>query len=448
MRRPVSLRTGTLTAAAIVLAAAASVDGRGEPWPQWRGPSGQGISTETNLPTEWSTTKNVAWSTEIPGRGFSSPIVWGNRVYLTSSIEGDIIPGAKTAPHKLGGEDFVHPDAVAGDRKHELKVYALDATSGRILWERTAYSGPVYDARHRSGSFANTTPATDGERIYVWFGSEGLYVYDRDGKLAWKKSLGQIAAFGMGTGTSPVLFENLVILQCDEDNGERSFIVALDRRTGKEAWRTPRSIQASWSTPALAKTAERTELITAGNEFIVSYDARTGKELWRVKGTGGWTVPTPIVGQGVVVASAAHPLKRAVAVRLGSSGDVTGTPAIAWERDKGTGYTPSSIAYGNYAYILTDGGLITCVDIKTGEVMYEGARPPKPARYWASPVAFGGKIFLTNEHGETHVIAAGPKYEILGVNTIDEPVYASLAPSDGRLFLRTWSKLYKIVKTD
>ncbi len=170
MRRPVSRQAGTLTAAAIVLAAVASVDGRGEPWPQWRGPSGQGISTETNLPTEWSKTKNVAWSTEIPGRGFSSPIVWGNRVYLTSSIEGDIVPGAKTAPHKLGGEDFVHPDAVAGDRRHELKVFALDATTGRILWERTAYSGPVYDARHRSGSFANTTPATDGERIYVWFG--------------------------------------------------------------------------------------------------------------------------------------------------------------------------------------------------------------------------------------------------------------------------------------
>ena len=186
LRRPVSRQAGTLTAAAIVLAAVASLDGRGEPWPQWRGPSGQGISTEANLPTEWSKTKNVAWATDIPGRGFSSPIVWGNRVYLTSSIEGDIVPGAKTAPHKLGGEDFVHPDAVAGDRRHELNVFALDATTGRILWERTAYAGPVYDARHRSGSFANTTPATDGERIYVWFGSEGLYVYGLDGPLTWK----------------------------------------------------------------------------------------------------------------------------------------------------------------------------------------------------------------------------------------------------------------------
>lgn len=427
-----------------VVAATAGATTAGGPWPQWRGPGGQGISTEDNLPFEWSRTKNVAWSSPVPGRGFSSPVVWGDRVFLTTSIEGEIVPGATPAPHRLAGQDFVHPDAVAGDRRHQLKLLAFDARNGALVWERTAFDGPVYDARHRAGSFANTTPATDGERIYVWFGSEGLYVYDFAGTLVWQKSLGRIPAFGMGTGASPLLFENLVILQCDEDNGDRSFIVALDRRTGAEVWRAPRRIQANWSTPVIATGGGRTELIASGNEFVIAYDPRTGKELWRVRGTGGWTVPTPVAAHGIVVASAAHPVKRAVAVRLGGAGDVTGTPQVLWERDKGTGYTPSSLAYGDYAYLLTDAGLLTCIDIRTGEVQYEGARPPRPSRFWSSPVAFGGRILLTNEEGETLVIAAGPSFEILRTNTLDEPIYASMAASNGRLYIRTATRLYSI----
>jgi outer membrane protein assembly factor BamB len=413
------------------------------PWPQWRG-DGQGVSDERNLPTEWSTTTNVEWSTPIPGRGFSSPIVWGDRIFLTTSIEGDVVPGARTAPHVLEGGPFVHPDATAGDRRHTLKVLALDKKTGAILWDRTAYDGTVFDARHRAGSFANTTPATDGERVYAWFGSEGIYAYDFSGRLVWKKSLGGIPAFGMGTGASPLLFEKLLILQCDEDNGERSFIVALDAKSGKEVWRTARRVQAGWSSPIIARNGDRPELVTSGAEWVISYDPRTGRELWRVEGTGGWTVPTPIAGHGVVVASAAHPKKRAVAVKLGGRGDVTGTPQVAWELTRGTGYTPSSIAYGDYAYILTDAGLLTCVDIRTGAVKYEGARPPKPGRFWSSPVAFDGKLLLSSEDGDTHVVQAGPSYQVLRTNALDGPIYASPALSDGRIYIRTAGKLFSI----
>lgn len=413
-------------------------------WNQWRGPDGQGVSTEANLPTEWSTTKNVLWSTPIGGRGFSSPVVWDDTIFLTTSVEGDVLPNAKTAPHVLGGEPFVHPDAVSGDRRHALKVLALNRTTGKVLWERTAYEGPVFDARHKAGSYANTTPATDGRYVFAWFGSEGLYAYDFKGKLAWKKSFGGIPAFGMGTGSSPVLFENLIILQCDEDNGEQSFIVALERRTGKEVWRTARPVQGSWTTPVIAKGPTRTELVASGNEFIIGYDPRTGKELWRAKGTGGWTVPTPIASKGIVVSSAAHPVKRAIAVKLGGRGDLTGTSHIAWEHTRGTGYTPSSIAYGDYAYLLTDAGLMTCLDIETGETKYEGARPPRPARVWSSPIAFAGKILISNEAGETHVIAAGPTHEILRTNTLDEPIYASPAAAGGALYIRTATRLYAI----
>jgi outer membrane protein assembly factor BamB len=435
----------TITAALMALAVASTAAAEPEPvWNQWRGRDGQGISTDASLPTEWSTTKNVLWSTPIAGRGFSSPVVWNDVIFLTTSVEGDVLPAAKTAPHVLGGEPFVHPDAVAGDRRHTLKVLALSRTSGKLLWERTAYEGPVFDARHKAGSYANTTPATDGRYVFAWFGSEGLYAYDFNGKLAWKKSLGGIPAFGMGTGSSPVLFEHLLILQCDEDNGEKSFMIALERSSGKEIWRTARPVQGSWTTPVIAQGPTRTELIASGNEFIIGYDPRTGRELWRAKGTGGWTVPTPISGKGIVVASAAHPLKRAIAVKLGGTGDLTGTPQIAWEHTRGTGYTPSSIAYGDYAYLLTDAGLITCLDITTGEMKYEGARPPKPARVWSSPIAFDGKILVTNEAGETHVIAAGPKFEILRTNTLDEPVYASPAAAGGNLYIRTATKLYAI----
>ncbi|MEP7270621.1 MAG: PQQ-binding-like beta-propeller repeat protein, partial [Acidobacteriota bacterium] len=361
-------------------------------WPGWRGPDSQGISAETGLPTEWSPTKNVKWKTAIPGRGHSSPIVWGDKVFLTTSFEGEAIAGAKPPKHMLGNEEFVHPDSVAGNREHTLKVLCLDRRTGKMLWERIAYQGRVFDDRHRKATYADATPATDGRYVYVWFGSEGLYSYDFAGKLIWKKSFGGIATQGMGTGASPLLYEDRLIVQCDEDTGEKSFIVALDKGTGRELWRAPRKVDINWSTPVIARGPGRVELIASGSQYIAGYDPATGKELWRCKGTQSWTVATPLVGHGIVVASAAHPVKRAVAITLGGSGDLTDTSSVVWQRDRGTGYTPSSILYGDYVYLMTDRGLLTCLDVRTGEVKYEGARVPKPATFTASPVAFEGRI--------------------------------------------------------
>ena len=411
-------------------------------WSQWRGPDSQGVSTETGLPTEWSTTRNVKWKAAVPGRGHSSPIVWGNRVFLTTSLEGDVIPGAGPVKHTLEGEIYVHPDSVGANRSHTLQVLCLDRRNGKLLWTRTAYKGRMYDDRHRKATYANATPATDGKRVYVWFGSEGLYCYDFGGKLVWKKSLGGIGTQGMGNGTSPVLYQGLVILQCDEDNGDNSFIVALDKMNGNERWRTARKVEVSWTTPVVARTPLRAELVASGNQYVASYDPATGKELWRCKGTEGWTVPTPLVGHGIVVVSAAHPVKRAVAIKLGGNGDLTGTPFVVWQRDKGTGYVPSSILYGDYVYLMSDRGLLTCIDVRTGEVKYEGARVPRPASFSASPVAFEGKILLTSEDGDTFVLKAGPKHEVLGVNSLDEPVFASPAIAGGNLFIRGESHLY------
>ena len=414
-------------------------------WSQWRGPDGAGISSETNVPTEWGVDKNIKWKTPIAGRGHSQPIVWGAKIFLTSDVEGEVAPGAKAVEHKIEGQIFVHPDSVGANRKHTFKVICVDRNTGNILWEQTAYNGTVYDDRHRKGSYAAPTPATDGNNVYVWFGGEGdgLYCYDFNGKLVWKTAVGKIASVGMGPGTSPVLFDNLVILQCDEDEGKNSFIVALDKKTGREVWKTPRKVQASWSTPLVVRGVQRAELITSGNELIISYDPKTGKELWTTKGHGSNAIGTPLAGHGMVFVYAGFPVKKTMAIKLGGSGDVTESN-VAWQYDKGTAYVPSSILYGDYIYLMSDRGILTCLDAKTGKVIYEGGRIPAPATFTASPVAFDGKLLLTSEDGDTYVIKAGPKHEVIATNSVGEPVFASPAISDGMIFIRGEKNLYCI----
>jgi len=413
-------------------------------WPQWRGPDGSGISNEKNLPAVWTPTTNIKWKAAIPGRGHSSPIVWGNRVFVTTAVEGEVVPGAKAVTHLNDGKEFLHPDSIGADRKHQFKVIALNRESGKILWEATAWEGTPYDNRHRKSSYAASTPATDGKLVYAFFGTEGLYAYDFNGKLAWKAQLGNLGTVGMGTGTSPILYDNFVIVQCDEDNGEASFIVALDKKTGKEAWRTPRKIQVSWSTPLLVKTATRSELITSGTETVISYDPATGKELWRHKGVESNAIPSPVANSDMVFLVAGFPAKIAMAIKLGGSGDMTDTPNVPWKYTKGTAYVPSPILYGDYVYLTTDRGILTCIDAKTGEVKYEGGRIPIPATFTASPVAFEGKILMTSEDGDTFIVKAGPKHEVLATNSVGEPVYASPAIADGRIFIRGEKNLYCI----
>ena len=420
-------------------------------WPQWRGPDSQGISQEKNLPTEWSETKNIQWKTPIPGNALSSPIIWEKKIFLTSAIEGPSLGEAKAVKHVMGKDKdgnerlMTHPDWYGSDHSHTMKIFCVDRDSGKVLWEKTAYEGPVYDHRHKRGSYAAPTPSTDGKYVWAFFGSEGLYCYDFDGKLVWKTSLGGIPTMGMGVGTSPVLYENLVILQCDHDIGEGSFIVGLDKKTGKEMWRTPRKVQTSWATPLLIKTAKRAELIASGNELIISYDPATGKELWRCKGLKSHAIATPVTTRDLVIVSSGYPEKRIIAIRLGGSGDLTDTPSIVWTYAKGTAYVPSPILYQDLLYLMSDAGILTCLDPMTGEVKYEGGRVPVATKFYGgSPVAFDGKILLTSDDGDTFVIKAGLKHEVLGTNSLGEVVRTSIAIADGRLFIRGDKNLYCI----
>jgi outer membrane protein assembly factor BamB len=328
-----------------------------------------------------------------------------------------------------------------------MKLFCLDLKSGKVLWDKTVHEGRVYDNRHRKNTYASATPTTDGKYVYISLEAEGLYCYDFEGKRIWKSSLGRIAKGGMGPGTSPVLFENLLILQVDQEYGEGSFIAAVDKTNGKEVWRTARDQRRSWATPLLVKTNQRTELVTSGPKLIIAYDPATGKELWRAPGVESNPIPSPVAGGGIVYVTAGSDAKRAVAIRVGGSGDLTGTANVLWRYEKGTAYVPSPILYGDYLYLLTDAGALSCLEATTGNLIYQ-ARMPVATKFTASPVAFDEKIMIVSEDGDSFIVKAGPKPEILNANALGEAVYASPAIASGNILIRGTDNLYCIAKLD
>jgi len=416
-----------------------------ENWPQWRGPNGLGLSAAADYVEEWAPDKNIAWKTQIPGRGHSSPVVWGDKLFITTSIEGERVEG-HTAPDHLNFDltpHYFHPDSVGVDHKNALKVLAYDTRTGKLLWEHTPYDGLMYDNRHRKNTYASGTMATDGQLVYAFFEAAGLYAYTLDGKPAWTASLGSIAKAGLGPGTSPILYENVLILQVDQEMGAGSAIVALDKRNGHQVWRAERTTRRSWATPLVVRTTRRAELIASGAEVVVAYNPSTGDELWRTKGVQSHPIPSAIASSDLVFLTAGSQAKRAMAVRVGGRGDVTDT-SVVWRYNKGTAYVPSPIAVGKYLYLMSDTGLITCLDAATGALQYEGGRPPVPATFTASLVSYGDRILQTSEDGDTFVIKAGPAHQILQTNSVGEPVYASLALAGGTIYIRGDKHLFAI----
>ena len=336
---------------------------------------------------------------------------------------------------------YRHPASESADRRHTLKVVCIDARTGKILWTRTAHDGPVFDNRHRVNTYASPTAVTDGERVHVYFGSQGIFSYDFEGELLWKVDFGDIATWGHGHGTSPILYEATVILQIDQNEGDGSFLVALDETTGREVWRTPRRERVNYSSPILVETNGHTELITTSYDVVIAYDPATGKELWRSEGFLGNAIPTPVANDSIVFAVSGYPDKRTRAIRIPAEG---GSAEVIWEYRKGTGYTPSPLLYGGYLYLVSDKGVLTCLDPETGKVVYEGGRIPIPTFVRASPVAWDDKILLSGQDGDYFIIKAGPEHEVLSVNTIGEPVIASPAIVKGKIFLRGESHLYAV----
>ena len=378
-------------------------------------------------------------------------MVWDDLIFLTTSTKGDPVPGGRKAKVHLDFNNkpgYVHPDSVGIDSYHRIETLAVDAKTGRIEWRKVSYEGLMADDHHSSSNYATPTVVTDGKLVYAFFESLGLFAYEaKNGNLKWKASVGDVIKAGLGPGTSPVLFGDLVILQCDQEMGAGSFITALDKKTGKEVWRSERSNRRSWATPLLLKVADHFELVASGAESVRAYDPETGKELWRANGTESHPIPSPVAGHGLVVLTAGSQAKRAFAVRPGGTGDLTNSPSIVWRYAKGTAYVASPVFYGDYVYLVSDAGIVTCLKADTGEAVYEGGRMPVPAQIRASLVAFEGKLLVTSTEGGMFVVKAGPTFEVLASNSIDEPVWASPALSRGTIYVRGDRHLFAISTT-
>ncbi len=414
-------------------------------WPSFRGPGASGIADGQHLPASWDVARsvNLFWKTAIPGLAHSSPIVWGDRVFVSTAVSGK--PGV-TFKRGLYGEGTASDDLSV----QQWKLLCLDLKTGKLLWERTAYQGVPKEKRHIKATYANSTPATDGRVVVAWFGSQGLFAWDLDGKPLWKRDLGRIdagaydlPAYEWGTASSPILYEDLVILQCDQQKG--SFLIAIDRRTGETVWKTERDELPSWGTPAIYTGKPRPELVTNGSNFIRGYDPATGKELWRLGGSSKITAPTPISSDGLIlVASGRRPEAPIFAVRAGAQGDITAGGQVAWQKQQRGSYMPTPLIYSGLLYVLGNAGIFDCYDFKTGEEVYRERIPHQGSGFSGSPVASDGKIYLPSEDGEVFVVKAGRRFELLGRNEMGEPLMATPAIARGTLLIRTERHMWAV----
>lgn len=426
-------------------------------WPSFRGWNASGIADGQNPPVEWNAEKseNILWKTEIPGLAHSSPVIWEDRVFITSAISSD--PNAALR-HGLFGD--VTPDKDVS--KHSWRVYCLDRKSGNILWEKIAVEGVPDVKRHPKSTQANSTPATDGKHLVVLFNTGDFQCYDLNGKLLWKENLGKLNAgwfydpdYEWGFGSSPIIYKDLVLVQCDLQ--KNSFIAAYDVQTGKRVWSTNRDEIPSWGTPTIYESANRVMLVANGTNAVRGYDPMSGKELWKLTGNAEITVPTPIYsGDLIYVTSGYSPIQPIYAIKADATGDITlakdteTNSFIAWSKLRGGPYLPTPIVYGDYLYTCGNNGVVTCYNAKTGERVYQQRLGGKGSSYafTASPVAADGKIYFTSEDGEIFVVKAGPQFELLSTNEMGEVCLATPAIADGMLIVRAQNHVFGIGKKE
>jgi outer membrane protein assembly factor BamB len=417
-------------------------------WPGWRS-DGRGISSEKDLPMNWSEQEGVKWKTPIPGAGHSSPIVWGNRVFVTTAIAED--PNVETF---RGGVYMGGNRSKPDESEYAYHVLCLDADEGNVLWSKAVARQHPKTRRHTKNTYASETPVTDGKYVFASFGSMGLHCVDFAGNAIWQRDLGLLRdRRGWGTGSSPILFRNTVIVNCDSDDD--SYIAAFEKTTGDPVWRTGRDEGPSWGTPFLFETDGRTILVTNASRRIRGYEAATGKLLWESAGGSMITVPSPVATQDLVFLSSGHnllPRQPIIAVRPEASGDITPargqsqSQGIAWSYSTGGPYVTSPIAVGEYLYVPLDWGYLTCYEARTGKLVYGKQKLGTSNTITASPIADGSKIYIQTEDGECYIIKQGPEFGILAVNKLDEVFCASPAVSGSRLFLRARKHLYCIGK--
>ena len=416
-----------------------------EHWPQFRGPGARGVASGPHLPDRWSATENIAWKTDVPGRGWSSPIVWGQQVFLTTAVNS----GELEQPIKglYFGGNRLEPREV----QLEYRVICLDLESGKTRWEQTVQQGSPNGPIHLKNSYASETPVTDGERVYAYFGNEGLYCLDLEGRSVWSKRFEPRATRnGWGTAASPVLHgDRLVIVN---DNDEQSYLMCLDKRTGEQVWRVDRDEGSNWSTPFIWQNDRRTEIVTAGTGKVRSYDLE-GNLLWWFTGMSTISIATPYADNGLLYVSSGYihdRLRPVYAIRAGATGDIslqpgqTSNDSIAWCQPTAGPYNPTTLVYDGRLYVLYDRSMFACFRALTGDPVFELERIPRGLHFTVSPWAYDGKVFCLNEDGETFVLRAGDKFELLHTNKLadDDMCMATPAIAGDRLLLRTSTRVY------
>jgi len=422
-------------------------------WPSFRGPGGGGVADGFATPSQWNADatagelNGVLWRIDVPGLGHSSPVVYGDRIFLATAIASD-----GKAPLKVGASG--RPEAADDNGEQSWVVLCYDRLTGKELWRRTAHRGSPRATRHAKATHANTTVVVDGSHVVVFFGSEGLYCYDLDGNLKWSRDLGviNISKYGIGWGyaSSPAIHQDRIAVVCDDP--ENPFLAVLRLSDGKELWRTSRKdiCERSWSTPFIYSQPDRTQIVVNGWPWIVSYNLETGEEFWRIRGGGDNPIPTPFEANGWIYITNAHGGQSPIfVVRPEASGDVspsTNEPpnnAIVWSTSRGGSYMSTPVVYGDYLYLGNSNGVVRCFNARTGEKVYE-ERLESGAAIISSLVAADGKIYCASENGTVYVLAAGPEFKVLARNKMGQPCFATPAISQGTLYIRTTESLFAI----
>jgi outer membrane protein assembly factor BamB len=419
-------------------------------WPRWRGPFDTGVA-RGDAPLSWSDTKNIAWRTPIPGRGMSSPVIWGDRLFVTTAVPTGAASQQQAAAAEPGrdgrkGGGRGAGGGAASGQEHEFLIMAIDRATGKMVWKQTALKATPHEGYHaRYGSFASNSPVTDGKRLYAFFGSRGLYAYTLDGKLVWKKEFPQMRMrLQFGEGSPTVLAGGRLLLKFDQESD--SFLVALNAADGKELWRVDRDEPSSWSPPLVIVHAGVEQAIVSATNRVRSYDVSNGKLLWEAGGLGSNVIPAPVVHNGTVVVMSGHRDPNMLAIKLGGKGDLTGTESVLWTNQRGNSYTASPVLHEGKLYFVTDNGMLSCIDFATGKPHYLQQRlGDKPYNFKSSPVAANGKLYLATEQGDVLVVKLGPEYELLAVNPMGDQMFvATPAIADGEIYLRGPNELYCI----